>query len=271
MELGEKIRQARQAMGMSQRQLCGEEITRNMLSLIENGSARPSMDTLCYLAGRLEKPVSWFLDEQTVISPNQALMAQVRACYTKAEYAQALSLLESFRQPDEIFQNEYYLLSALCLMARAEQGLSQGKTVYAAALLEKAKEAGERSPYFTEALQRRWVLLMGSTGQSAVQTLITQLPPCTGELLLRAEAALNAGDAARAGTILDAADERNSRWQLLRGKAAVAQGDYETAVAYFREAEAAYPREAIPKLELCYRELEDYKMAYEYACRRREL
>ena len=50
MELGEKLRKARLEAGLSQRQLCGEEITRNMLSLIENGSAKPSMKTLQYLA-----------------------------------------------------------------------------------------------------------------------------------------------------------------------------------------------------------------------------
>ena len=46
MTLGEKIRQARLEAGLSQRQLCGDTVTRNMLSQIENGSARPSMDTL---------------------------------------------------------------------------------------------------------------------------------------------------------------------------------------------------------------------------------
>ena len=51
MELGEKLRQARIEAGLSQRELCGEEITRNMLSLIENGSAKPSMNTLKYLGG----------------------------------------------------------------------------------------------------------------------------------------------------------------------------------------------------------------------------
>ena len=34
MELGEKLLQARQEAGLSQRQLCGDVITRNMLSLI---------------------------------------------------------------------------------------------------------------------------------------------------------------------------------------------------------------------------------------------
>ena len=53
MELGQRLRQARQAAGLSQRQLCGDTITRNMLSQIENGTARPSMQTLEILAERL--------------------------------------------------------------------------------------------------------------------------------------------------------------------------------------------------------------------------
>ena len=78
MELGEKLKQARLEAGLSQRQLCGEEITRNMLSLIENGSAKPSMKTLQYLAARLGKPVSYLLEETAVLSPNQEIMASVR-------------------------------------------------------------------------------------------------------------------------------------------------------------------------------------------------
>ena len=66
MELGQRLKQARLEAGLSQRQLCGEEITRNMLSQIENGSARPSMDTLRYLAARLGKPMGYFLEEQAV-------------------------------------------------------------------------------------------------------------------------------------------------------------------------------------------------------------
>ena len=46
MDLGRRLKQARLDAGLSQRQLCGTEITRNMLSQIENGNARPSMDTL---------------------------------------------------------------------------------------------------------------------------------------------------------------------------------------------------------------------------------
>lgn len=65
MELGEKILQARLALGLSQRQLCGDTITRNMLSRIEHGMAKPSMGTLQILAQRLGKPISYFLEEET--------------------------------------------------------------------------------------------------------------------------------------------------------------------------------------------------------------
>ena len=78
MELGEKLRLTRLEAGLSQRALCGDEITRNMLSRIENGAARPSMKTLGCLAARLGKPVSYFLEEDTVCSPNQEIMAAVR-------------------------------------------------------------------------------------------------------------------------------------------------------------------------------------------------
>ena len=95
MELGEKLRQARIEAGLTQRQLCGEEITRNMLSLIENGSAKPSMGTLTYLAGRLGKPVSFFLDEAAVVSPNREVMESARRLYDAGEYAQGLLVLEA--------------------------------------------------------------------------------------------------------------------------------------------------------------------------------
>ena len=106
MELGERLRQARLEAGLSQRQLCGETITRNMLSQIENGSARPSMDTLRMLAVRLDKPISYFLEEQAVTSPNQALMAQAR----QADPGAVLALLKDYRAPDEVFDHERYLL-----------------------------------------------------------------------------------------------------------------------------------------------------------------
>ena len=75
MEMGELLRKARLEAGLTQRALCGDRITRNMLSQIENGTARPSMATLQYLADALGKPVSYFLGE-VVLTANQQRMLQ---------------------------------------------------------------------------------------------------------------------------------------------------------------------------------------------------
>ena len=69
MDIGERLKSARLEAGLSQRQLCGDRIPRNMLSQIEHGTAAPSMDTLRYFAQQLNKPLGWFLEEEAVVSP----------------------------------------------------------------------------------------------------------------------------------------------------------------------------------------------------------
>ena len=122
MELGEKLRLARLEAGLSQRALCGDEITRNMLSRIENGAARPSMKTLGCLAARLGKPVSYFLEEDTVCSPNQEIMTAVRQLFDGKDYAGAMRALAQYRAPDEIYDRERQLLEILVRLHLAEEG-----------------------------------------------------------------------------------------------------------------------------------------------------
>lgn len=55
-ELGARIKEARIAKKMTQSQVVGNFITRNMLSQIENGNALPSVPTLEYLAEVLDVP-----------------------------------------------------------------------------------------------------------------------------------------------------------------------------------------------------------------------
>ena len=62
-ELGKRLKNARLAKKMTQSEVAGNFITRNMLSLIESGNATPSMKTLEYLSGVLEIPVERLLAE----------------------------------------------------------------------------------------------------------------------------------------------------------------------------------------------------------------
>ena len=271
MELGQRIKQARLEAGLSQRQLCGEEITRNMLSQIENGSARPSMGTLEYFARRLGKTVSYFLEEDTVCSPNQQCMEQARKCYGEGAWSQALQSLEPYKDPDPVFDSERWLLEALCLMSLARNALTEGKAVYCETLLERAGEAGSRTAYYTPALERERILLLscGDTRESV--KLLQQLPEDSREQYLRGAAALEEKDYQRCAAVLDSAPRDTSRWHFLRGEAARGMGQYALAAEHYLRAEADDPQACIPALESCYRELGDYKNAYVYACKQRNL
>jgi len=225
MEIGQKLLLARQEAGLSQRQLCGEEITRNMLSQIEHGTAHPSMKTLRYLAGRLGKPVSYFLDDE-------------------AEPAPAAQLLE-----------------ALTLLQKAETAIAQEKWPYARELLEQVT---------MPELARKKLLLQAKIPGADIPSLCEKLPSLDEELLLRAQGALSAGQWNRCLHLLEAMEAHTApNWQLLRGRLAMEQQDYRAAAEYFHPIENAYPEETAELLERCYREREDYKQAYFYACRQK--
>jgi transcriptional regulator with XRE-family HTH domain len=65
-KLGERLREARIAAGMSQAQLGVPYFTRAHVSAIELGKIRPAMRSLEHMAKKLEKPASYFLDDADV-------------------------------------------------------------------------------------------------------------------------------------------------------------------------------------------------------------
>ena len=264
MELGEKLRQARLEAGLSQRQLCGEEITRNMLSLIENGSAKPSMKTLQYLACRLGKSVSYFLEETAVLSPNQEIMEHLRQLYDAGNFTEALDVLEDYRSPDPVYDREAELLRVLIRLELAKEAIRQERFLYAAGLL---KAAPVNTAYLAQELERRRLLLLGSIPG---ETVASRLPSLDEELQLRSEEALAEKHLSRAAHLLEAMEHRESpRWHLLRGQIALQQKNWQEAVSHLHTAENKFPREVFPLLETCYRELGNFQKAYEYACRQR--
>ena len=61
MHIGEKIKELRISKCITQAQLAGDFITRNMLSRIESGAAMPSVPTICYIAERLKVSPGYLL------------------------------------------------------------------------------------------------------------------------------------------------------------------------------------------------------------------
>ncbi len=93
MSLGKNIRDMRRKIGMSQSQLAGDYISRNMLSMIENDRADPSVKTVQYLADRLSVPVSFLFDKCTDIfeARCQFLLPKIRSLFSERKYTACLS------------------------------------------------------------------------------------------------------------------------------------------------------------------------------------
>ena len=244
---------------MSQRQLCGEMITRNMLSQIENGNARPSMDTLRYLAAQLGKPMGYFLEEQAVLSANLEVMTQAR----NGDSRETLEILEQYRAPDEQFDREKWMLEALACLDLAQKALEENRKGLAVTLLERAGQAGKNTPYYTPELERRRQLLRYQAGALQAE----QVQPDEEMLLICAQAALEAGEIARCRGILEAIASRDEKWHFLQAEALFAENRFAEAAVHYQN--TAQTRQVYSRLEKCYEALEDFKQAYFYACKQR--
>ena len=171
-----------------------------------------------------------------------------------------MAALEDYQGPDEVCDSEAGFLKNNALMMLANCALETGKTPYARALLEQVNQDSIYYPV----LQRQHMLLLA---KAAVET---ELPDLDEELLLQAAAALKKGRYDRCDDLLQAVkDKGNAQWSLLKGEACFGKGDFEQAVKWYEKAEGIYPEKVYPRLEECYRELGDFKQAYEYACRQR--
>ena len=234
-----------------------------MLSLIEHGSAKPSMETLKLLAARLGKPVSYFLDEEAITSPNQSVMESASRLYDRKEWEEAALVLEGYRAPDEVYDRQKDLLSVLIHLELAEAAIREERYPYALELLGKADR---KTAWCSEELKRRRLLLLGRVPGQQVSAM---LPSLDEELILRAKEAFAAGKLERAMHLLESAEEKNSRWNFLRAQIWLKTGNFREAATCLHKAETDFPKETAPLLERCYRELEDFKRAYEYACKQK--
>ena len=258
MAIGDRLKQARLEIGLSQTALCGNKITRNMLSLIENGAATPSVDTLLYLAQKLGKPVGYFLEDD--VSVNQKCMLRARSLPPR----EALEALTEYQQPDPVFDPEYHLLTAQSALTLARQAMQEGKKAYCRELLQLAKTAGEQTPYYTKHMERERVLIAFLLEPERGYLLAKSLPSDEAPLLY-AQAYLQKNDPDSCLAVLTG--QSGKMTEFLRAEAYFAKKDYVSALNCYKN--LPEDQQLLHKMELCCRELGDYEQAYRYACLQR--
>ncbi len=148
MNIGEKIKKLRTEKMMTQSELSGGVITRNMLSSIENGTALPSLATLKHISNKLNVPAGYLLaegdDEQIYVKFNEIL--DIKRAYASKNYRICRDMCLNAGIDDD----EVTLILAECSLALGVEHFKEGCLRMSCAYFDEAIEAAERTIYNAE-------------------------------------------------------------------------------------------------------------------------
>ena len=151
-DIGEKIRKRRKALGYTQAQLADGQIPRNMLSLIENGGASPSIKTLEHIAEKLGVSPAYFfvntLRDNDITTKRK--IAEIKELYKNKDHSFALKEIESFYKSIDEMPDEILLLAAECSMQTGKNKILSGAFESGGKYLSKALEYSKKCPFATE-------------------------------------------------------------------------------------------------------------------------
>ncbi len=149
MNIGKKIKKVRLSKGMTQTELAGEQITRNMLSQIENGSATPSVSTISYIAQKLEMPVGYFLaeSENDFLYSKMLCIDSVKKAYAERRYEDCIEICkENLRE----FDDELYMIMCECHFRMAQSHFEKAHLISAHKEFNTALHHAEKTVYNVE-------------------------------------------------------------------------------------------------------------------------
>lgn len=144
-KIGERIKLERLRCNMTQAQLAGEKVSRNMLSMIESNKATPSVDTLVSIANVLNIPAGVFFADSE----------EDKSLYTKAETvikAKELFMLKKYTDCSDLcksepFDDELIFLSSECELRQAITLMDKLTLKSASDKLKSALALSKRSIY----------------------------------------------------------------------------------------------------------------------------
>lgn len=140
MNVGEKIKKLRLEKMMTQSDVSGDRVTRNMLSLIEKGKAVPSMQTLTYIASRLNVSVGFLLadEKEERMLVKYSKISDIRLAFKDGNHRLCLDMCKRLGRHSESKDDEIKLIMAECALAVAKEELFLDRVRSAWAYLDDA-------------------------------------------------------------------------------------------------------------------------------------
>ena len=284
MKIGEKIKMLRTSKLMTQSELAGSEITRNMLSRIENGAAQPSLDTLRYIAAKLNVSAGFLLaeagDEAIYLKHNE--INGIKTAYLTGDYRICRDMCLNSAVPED---DEIKLILAECTLEIGVEEFFSGNLREACEFFDLAIETCGETVYNTShvsAISAMYFKYMRSISATLSSNIIdeTEVPVWS---------ALNDAFCLYAGAFLSLKGEEDSGMELkplngscyalhIDAERYMMEGNYEAAYQCLHSILVSDERIPEPMmyyvfcdLEICCKERGDFKGAYENSITKMEL
>ena len=147
MTLGEKIKKARTSLKLTQADVSGDVITRNMISAIESNKATPSLDTLKYLADRLDLPLAYLLsdDDDLHFYQKKSRISAIKNALDEKNYTVCINLVLNLERLDD----ELCLILADCYFNLGIQSVKRGNLNSAEEYLSSCIAYSQKTIYDT--------------------------------------------------------------------------------------------------------------------------
>jgi len=145
---GEKIKKLRTDKMMTQSQLVGTHITRNMLSRIESDEANPSLGTLTFLASRLGVPAGYLLadENEDKVYAKSFVVEDIKRAFRSGNY----TICRQLCMETSVIDDEILMLAAESCFAVAVEEFDKGSLKASVTYFDEAISFAMKTSYYSE-------------------------------------------------------------------------------------------------------------------------
>ena len=281
MSIGEKIKKLRTEKFMTQSELSGGVVTRNMLSSIENGTALPSLATLKHISSKLNVPAGYLLAEgdDEAIYIKLVQIANIKNAYLSGNYKICRDMCIN---TDIDSDDEVNLIFAECSLALGIEKFDNGMLRSASAYFDEAIEVSSKTIYNTEHIRAiaatyfRYMRRVSATLSSdVIDEYETEIFAAMSDEFSRYSVSFDAledGNLEMANHFAAALEEDQPYMLHISAKIDMREGRFEEAYQklYLILINPYKIQEPLMyfvfcDLEICCKEIKDFKGAYEYS------
>lgn len=253
--IGKKIKEARLKRNMTQAELAGDFITRNMLSQIENGLANPSLSTLTEIASRLSVPLEYLVSESDDLSfyERKSDSEKIAEAFRRRDFEYCVQALSGASDDDG------RLLLAMSLSELGKEQLKKGCLYSAQKSFMQCSDSASKSVYASDLCKsaEKYVNLIDCVlGRDTLRSCEPEEPYYAAEIF---------------GKSTFASRHASVRRFMAQKDFPRARSMLGTLLSEARELGAIYEYYVLSDLELCLKEAGDFEQAYSCAERRRAL